>query len=130
MKTNVQQSMFDIVAGKWTIPVIRVLQKDTLRYSAIERSIPSITQRALTIALRKLNVTVCSIAMFTPSVPPQVEYKLTSLGLKLLELSGVLSEWSDMNEEEIKRAQKNHTIERSRPQSVRIERYVKCGEGC
>ena len=118
MKTNVQQSMFDIVAGKWTIPVIRVLQKDTLRYSAIERSIPSITQRALTIALRKLERNGMLDRYVYPSVPPQVEYKLTSLGLKLLELSGVLSEWSDMNEEEIKRAQKSYDRKIKTPQSV------------
>ena len=90
------------------IPVICVLQKNTLRYSAIEKALASITLRALTITLRKLELNGMVDRFVYPSVPPQVEYKLTSIGLDLLKLSGVLSDWVNIHEEEIKRAQKSY----------------------
>lgn len=84
MKNNAQQLISDIISGKWTMPIICVLQKDTLRYNAIEKALPSITQRALTITLRKLERNGMLDRYVYPSVPPQVEYKLTPLGLELL----------------------------------------------
>lgn len=98
----------DTISGKWTMPVVHILQRDALRYSAIEKALPSITQRALTITLRKLKRNGIIYRNVYPAVPPQVEYGLTPLGLNLLELSGKLSDWSNQYEEDIKRAQKSY----------------------
>jgi DNA-binding HxlR family transcriptional regulator len=47
-KTTGTQQLLTLLASKWTIPVIYALQHDTLRYSAIEKALPNITQRVLT----------------------------------------------------------------------------------
>lgn len=96
----------DLLSRKWALPVVRVLQKDALRYNVIAKALPSVTQRALTLTLRKLERSGIVYRSIYPVIPPQVEYKLTPLGLELLKLSGVLSEWDDTHEEEIRRAQK------------------------
>ena len=98
----------DLLAGKWTIPVICTLGKGTLRYNAIEKALPSITQRALTIALRNLERSGILDRYVYPSVPPQVEYKLTSLGLELLHHCGTLNIWTKEHEADIQRARKSY----------------------
>ena len=90
------------------IPVICVLQKNTLRYSAIEKALASITQRALTITLRKLELNGMVDRFVYPSVPPQVEYKLTSLGLELLEFCENMDTWTKEHEADIQRARKSY----------------------
>lgn len=98
----------DLLAGKWTIPVICMLGKGTLRYNAIEKALPSITQRALTIALRNLERNGMLDRYVYPSVPPQVEYKLTPLGRELLHFCGTLDTWTKEQEEDIRRARKSY----------------------
>lgn len=101
--------MIDIISGKWTMAVVRTLQKDTLRYSAIEKALPSSTQRALTITLRKLEHNGMLDRYVYPSVPPQVEYKLTTLGLELLQFCETMNTWAMERELDIQRARKSYT---------------------
>lgn len=54
-----RHSVLDILASKWTIPVIYTLRQGTFRYSAIEKVIPEVTQRALTLTLRNLEHNGC-----------------------------------------------------------------------
>jgi len=46
-KTTGTQQLLTLLASKWTIPVIYALQYETLRYSAIEKALPNITQQVL-----------------------------------------------------------------------------------
>ena len=85
---------------------MNALQNNILRYSAIEKALPSITQRALTLTLRRLERDGFIYRHVHPVIPPQVEYKLTPLGLDLLELSAAILEWADTHKQEIKRAQR------------------------
>jgi len=95
----------EIMSGKWTLPVIAVLQQGTLRYSTVQRAIPDITERALTLTLQKLERNGVVIRTSHPTIPPQVEYKLTPLGLGLLELSEMMTDWAKKHANNIKRAQ-------------------------
>lgn len=92
--------------GKWTMPIVCTLQHDTLRYSAIEKAIPGITQRALTLTLKVLERNGMAERTMYQTIPPQVEYKLTPLGLELLKLCKILSDWTEKHKKEIVRAQK------------------------
>lgn len=99
-------SLINLLASKWTIPVICVLQQNTLRYNVIEKATPSISQRALTITLRSLERNGMIERRVYPTIPPQVEYALTPLGLEVLKLCEILSDWEEKHRTEIKRAQK------------------------
>ncbi|HUB93937.1 MAG TPA: helix-turn-helix domain-containing protein [Verrucomicrobiae bacterium] len=96
----------DILTGKWTVPVIYTLQQNTLRFSRIEKAIPDITQKSLTDTLRNLERNGMVDRYIYPTVPPQVEYKLTALGLELLELCETMNTWTEKHHEEIARAQR------------------------
>ena len=90
------------------MPVICVLQQNTRRYNVIEKAIPDISQRALTITLRNLERNGMIDRYVRPTVPPQVEYRLTSLGLELLEFCRIMDAWVVKHQEEIRRAQKTY----------------------
>jgi DNA-binding HxlR family transcriptional regulator len=95
----------EIISGKWTLLVIGALRQDKLRYSAIQKAIPDITQRALTMALQKLERNGLVVRESYSTIPPQVEYELTPFGLELVQLSDALAEWVKKHAAEIKRAQ-------------------------
>lgn len=95
----------EIISGKWTLLVISVLQHDTLRYGVIQRAIPDITQRALTLTLQRLERNSLVARTSYSTIPPQVEYKLTSLGLELLEVVTVLNTWAKKHGAKIRAAQ-------------------------
>ena len=95
-----------LMASKWTVPILYELQQDTLRYSAIEKALPGITQRALTNTLRSLERNGLAERKAYPTIPPQVEYKLTRLGLDVLRFCENLSDWVEKHEAEFERVQK------------------------
>ena len=95
IRLSLESDIVSLLAHKWTLPVVNALQNNILRYSAIEKALPSITQRALTLTLRRLERDGFIYRHVHPVIPPQVEYKLTPLGLDFLELSAAILEWAD-----------------------------------
>lgn len=107
-ETSAARVIFDVIGAKWSIPIIHILQKDTLRFHEIHKALPDTRQKVLTEALRKLERNGITQRTVYPTIPPQVEYKLTPLGQDLLKLSSILSDWVDMHVDEIKRAQRSY----------------------
>ncbi|HEY4399123.1 MAG TPA: helix-turn-helix domain-containing protein [Lactobacillaceae bacterium] len=91
--TQTTAYLLKLMASKWTVPILEVLQEDTLRFSEIQKHIPDISQKALTASLRKLEHCNMLSRKVYPSIPPQVEYKLTALGIELLKISGEVAMW-------------------------------------
>jgi DNA-binding HxlR family transcriptional regulator len=88
------------------MPVIFVLQDTTKRFNVLQKALPDTTPKVLTEALRTLERNGMIERYVYPTIPPQVEYKLTNLGLELLNISEIMAVWAEKYEEEIKRAQK------------------------
>ncbi len=66
---------------KWSILVMVQLHRHrVLRFSAIGKSIPDISQRMLAVTLRTLEADGLVKRMVYPEVPPRVEYQLTDDG--------------------------------------------------
>ena len=59
----------------------------------MQRALPGITQRMLTLQLRTLENDGIVVRSIHPSVPPQVEYALTSLGHSLGPVFDALIAW-------------------------------------
>ncbi|HRF28695.1 MAG TPA: helix-turn-helix domain-containing protein [Candidatus Saccharibacteria bacterium] len=102
------QLVLDILSSKWATRIVRTLNNNTRRFSEIQKALPDTKQKVLTETLRKLERNGIVDRKLYPAVPPQVEYKLTSIGLDFLQLSGVLSDWIAIHEEEIIRSQKSY----------------------
>lgn len=78
--------------GKWTLIVIGQLRQDKRRFNELRRDIAGISQKTLTATLRELERDgFISRTLFT-TIPPRVDYALTELGHKLLDLT---DSWRD-----------------------------------
>lgn len=83
-----------ILVGKWKpIILLHLLQKETVRFNELRRSIPGITQKMLTQQLRELeNEDIVSRKVY-PQVPPKVEYSITEYGRSLDPILEAIHEW-------------------------------------
>ncbi len=83
-----------LLGDKWTLLVLGVLAKSgTLRYSEIERGVTGISQRMLTLTLRRLEENGLVKRTTFATVPPRVDYELTPLGRALREPLKTLLDW-------------------------------------
>ena len=86
--------VLDGIGDKWTILVLTALKAEGLRFSGLRRAIPDISQRMLTVTLRKLERDGYLTRAVTPSIPPRVDYALTPLGMSLVKQLGPLAKWA------------------------------------
>ena len=95
------------VGDKWTILIVVSLSwvpGCRARFSEIEKVIPAISQRMLTLTLRNLERDGLITRELFPEVPPRVEYELTALGKSLLAPTQALLDWVGNNWPDIKKA--------------------------
>jgi len=92
------------VGDKWSLLVVATLREGTLRFSALQRHIPGISQRMLTLTLRQLERDGLVGRVVHAEVPPRVEYSLTDLGETLLQLAIGMGDWAIENRERIETA--------------------------
>lgn len=64
-----------------------------MRFSELKKSIPDITERMLTLQLRKMEGNALIERTVYAEVPPRVEYELTSIGLELKPILDNLLKW-------------------------------------
>lgn len=82
-----------VIGGKWKPSILYLLHRGPTRFNALQRALPGITQRMLTLQLRTLENDGIVVRSIHPSVPPQVEYALTSLGHSLGPVFDALIAW-------------------------------------
>lgn len=93
------------IGDKWTVLVVQTLGEGPKRFNELRREIPSVSQRMLTLTLRNLERDGLVNRTVTPSIPPRVDYELTSLGQSLLKPICGLANWATENVEAIHKAQ-------------------------
>jgi DNA-binding HxlR family transcriptional regulator len=96
------QEILARTAEKWCMLIVALLRDGALRYSELSRSIDGISQRMLTLSLRKLERDGLVIRTVIPISPPQVEYTLSEVGRSLLSQLELLMEWALSHEEYIR----------------------------
>jgi DNA-binding HxlR family transcriptional regulator len=89
------------VGDKWTIMVVGALSKGSLRYNEIQRRVSGISQRMLTMTLKRLEADGIVTRTLFPSVPPRVDYELTELGHTLRGALVPLHVWAAENKQTI-----------------------------
>ena len=72
-----------------------------LRFTALRRAVAGISQRMLTVTLRSLERDGLVIRTVVPTTPPQVDYRLTELGVSLTGPTGILNDWAITHRDEI-----------------------------
>ncbi|HZE41974.1 MAG TPA: helix-turn-helix domain-containing protein [Stackebrandtia sp.] len=69
--------VIDRVAGKWAVSILIAAIQSPVRYTELERAIPGISRRMLTLTLRGLERDGLLTRTVYPTVPPKVEYAAT-----------------------------------------------------
>src|SRR5580692_1290690 len=92
------------VGDKWSVLVVSRLGPGAMRFNELRRSIGGISQRMLTLTLRRLERDGLVTRTVFPTIPPRVDYALTPLGRDLLEPVSSLGAWATRNQEKIARA--------------------------
>lgn len=96
--------VLDRIGDKWTVMVVGVLASGPVRFNAVQRSIPGISHRMLTLTLRGLQRDGLVERRAYPTSPPKVEYELTEFGHSLIGPLKVLSAWAMGNRAKIRAA--------------------------
>ena len=98
------RQVLDLIADKWTVLIIRRLADGTLRFAQLRRSVDGISQKVLTNVLRSLEQDGIVTRRIYASVPPKVEYSLTTLGRSLCDLVEGICGWAEANIEQVQTA--------------------------
>lgn len=88
------REVLDRVGDKWSLLVVGTLRERRLRFTELQRHIPGISQRMLTLTLRQLERDGLITRTVHAEVPPRVEYELTELGGTLIEHAIALGNWA------------------------------------
>lgn len=84
----------DLVGGKWKPLILYRLSAGTLRFAQLQRAMPGVTQRMLTLQLRELERAGLVRREVYPEVPPRVEYSITNKADGLLPILEALGHWA------------------------------------
>lgn len=89
------------IGDRWTLPVVVTLDAGPMRFNRLRREVSGISQQMLTRTLRSLERDGMVSRTVHPTVPPQVEYALTSLGRSLAVQGMQLGQWVQENHAQI-----------------------------
>lgn len=84
----------NILSGKWKISILwHLVTKGIVRFNELQRLLPDITQRILSMQLRELEKDGMIYRKVYPEVPPKVEYGLTEVGESIKPILSSMCEW-------------------------------------
>ncbi len=82
------------IGGKWKTVVLWYLKNDKKRFAELNKLIPQMTERMLSITLKQLeNDGLILREVYTTKPPLKVEYSLTDFGKTLLPVLNAIAKW-------------------------------------
>lgn len=103
------RSVLDKIGDKWSVLILLLLnEKEVLRFNEMNKEIPDISQKMLTVTLRSLEADGLVKRTIYPVIPPKVEYTLTPMGKDLCPHIRQLTDWALRNMEEITQSRINY----------------------
>jgi DNA-binding HxlR family transcriptional regulator len=82
-----------LFGGRWKLPILYILSKNTRRFGEIQVRVPSISKKVLTEQLRELEADGLISRKQYKELPPRVEYTLTDFGKTLCPLLIDIAAW-------------------------------------
>lgn len=86
--------LLSLIGDKWTVMVVGALSHGPLRFNELRRHIEGISQRMLTLTLRRLEEENLVTRTVFPTIPPRVDYELSPQGHTLIEPLSTLAQWA------------------------------------
>lgn len=85
-----------LLSGKRKILILWLLSSHTMRFNEIKRKMPDVTQKMLTKQLRSLEEDLLIERHVYASIPPRVEYKLSSLGEQIIPVLKIMHNFGSL----------------------------------
>ncbi|MBB4640009.1 winged helix-turn-helix transcriptional regulator [Rhizorhapis suberifaciens] len=96
------RSVLTRFGDSWSFLLLMTLgQEERMRFNALRRAVPEISQKMLAQTLRILACDGYVERTVVPVIPPQVEYSLTPLGHSLLVPLTNLANWAEKHRQQI-----------------------------
>lgn len=115
------RQILDRIADKWSLQVIALLDRRSLRFTELRRMIDGVSQRMLTRTLRHLERDGLVSRTVHPTVPPRVDYALTPLGGTLHATIRALVTWTEEHQGEIATARAAYDVRVAAEQAAAAE---------
>jgi DNA-binding HxlR family transcriptional regulator len=93
--------VFALISDKWSVQILQSLRAESLRFTGLERAIPGVSRRMLTLTLRNLERNGLVTRTVYPEVPPRVVYARTPLVDDLSETLEALATWARLHRPDI-----------------------------
>lgn len=94
--------IIDRFGDKWSLRVLVLLaQNGVMRFGELKKNVEGISQKMLTITLKKLESDKLLSRTIYAEIPPRVEYSLSALGQSLMKPLEALIQWTLENADEI-----------------------------
>lgn len=100
--------IFERLADKWALLVVRLLKCRPTRFNQLRREIEGVSQKVLSQTLRRLERDGLVSREVIASMPVAVEYSLTELGRTLADAIEPLTAWAVVHIEAVLDAQHRH----------------------
>lgn len=85
-----------IIGGKWKTVILFHLMSQKMRYNELRKSMPTVTERTLSLQLKALESDgLIKRKVYTSKPPLKVEYSLTAFGETSIPLIQSIAEWGD-----------------------------------
>lgn len=83
-----------IIGGKWKAAILYNLKSNTMRYNELRKTMPTVTERTLSLQLKTLEKDgIIKRKVYTSKPPLKVEYSLTEFGETLIPLLQAIVDW-------------------------------------
>lgn len=91
------------VSDKWSLLVLHTLGQsaEPVRFNALQRALPDISQKVLTTTLRTLEEDGFVVRTVYAEVPPRVDYQLTERAQSFMQACTPMLQWAVANLEDI-----------------------------
>ena len=90
--------LLEWMGNKWVLVILlKIAECEPVRFTELYRTIPSVSEKVLSQALKQLNVDGLINRQIYPDVPPRVEYSLSDLGKTLIPHIEALKTWGQEN---------------------------------
>ena len=94
------EKMIKLLEGRWKLVILfHLFGGRIMRFSALERAIPKVSQKMLSQQLRQLEQDGIVLRTDYNEIPPHVEYSLTEWGQALCPALDALLTWASQREE-------------------------------
>ena len=85
-----------VIGGKWKTVILYHLMDGKLRYNELRKAMPTVTERTLSLQLKKLEADgIVNRKVYYKKPPLKVEYSLSKPGQSLIPVIRAIADWGD-----------------------------------